>query len=320
MLPEYKNSKRPGRALIAEGGGMRGAFVGGVLSGMGLYHPAENFDLIVGVSSGSCSAAYYATSTATTLAEATQYLMVWRHELSGSRLISLGNFLKGRTFLNQEYLVDELFGERYPLKKERLFEKDCPPFYIVVSNLKTNRAEYIKADGANILPLLKAATSLPLATQGKRRLGDRLYTDGGVLDPLPIKAVLAAGYTDLTVLLTNPRTHVEKPVSRMLGRLCFPRFPEIARALHQTTHIKHREAYKIAMMPPPGVRVTVIDPPARLPISMIGSDALLLNHSVDIGYQRALEIYAGQKRESIWTRLRYIFSKRVARPAVGHWV
>ncbi|HNI27333.1 MAG TPA: patatin-like phospholipase family protein, partial [Leptospiraceae bacterium] len=58
-LPKAK--KKNSTALIVEGGGMRGAFAGGALSAMCKYYPSKNFDLMLGVSAGSCSLAYYAT-------------------------------------------------------------------------------------------------------------------------------------------------------------------------------------------------------------------------------------------------------------------
>ncbi|MCX7998110.1 MAG: patatin-like phospholipase family protein [Leptospiraceae bacterium] len=47
------------KVLIVEGGGMKGAFSGGVLACMCKLFPKENFDLVLGVSAGSCSLAYY---------------------------------------------------------------------------------------------------------------------------------------------------------------------------------------------------------------------------------------------------------------------
>lgn len=292
MLPKFDHKKRKGRALIVEGGGMRGAFTGGALGGMSEVYPVHNFDLVVGVSSGSCAAAYYVTETGNHhKSSMVKFLMVWRHELSGSKLINIRNILKGKSPLDQEYLVDELFGEKYKIQKERLFEKDRTPFYIAVSNLETNKSEYIKATGTNLLPLLKAATSLPIATRGKRKIGDRVYTDGGVLDPLPVQTVIEAGYTDITVVITNPRAFRESQISKLVSKMCFPRFPKMAKLLHEKQHIRHRHAYDLICNPPKNIKFTIIDPPGKLPITMIGSNILHLNDSVDIGIRRAYETY-----------------------------
>ncbi|MCB1173991.1 MAG: patatin-like phospholipase family protein [Leptospiraceae bacterium] len=297
MLPPFHHRKRRGRALIVEGGGMRGAFSGGALAGLAMEkRPPEYYDIVVGVSSGSCSAAYYVTGTTNSRAAISRFLMVWRHELIDSKLISLRNLLHGRPPLDQEYLVDDLFGQKYRIERERLYDRNRPPFYIVVSNIETRQAEFIRATGANLLRLLKAATSLPIATRGRRRMGAHTYTDGGVLEPLPVQRLIDAGYTEITVVLTNPRHFRQEPTGKLLSWMCFPRNPQLAHLLHTKQHLKHQAAYQLINNPPPGVEITIIDPPGTLPVSMIGSNALQLNDSVDIGIARASEILRNSKQ------------------------
>ena len=53
-LPRAKGKKR---ALLVEGGGMKGAFSGGALHALHTFRSSEQYDLILAVSSGACSAA-----------------------------------------------------------------------------------------------------------------------------------------------------------------------------------------------------------------------------------------------------------------------
>ena len=72
-------------------------------------YPARNFDIVIGVSSGACAAVYYVTEPPGDSLAIHRFLQVWRFELNGSKLMSYLNLLRGRQFLDQNYLIDELF-------------------------------------------------------------------------------------------------------------------------------------------------------------------------------------------------------------------
>ena len=317
-LPKYAGRTRPGRALIVEGGGMRGAFVGGVLSTMATVHPAREFDLVVGVSAGSCSAAYYVADPNGDAAVNTQILNIWRHELTGHNLMSVWNFLRGRRFLNHDFLID-LFRLKYPMEREILDRKDSTPLYIVVTNLDSMQAEFLRADAGNVYALMKAATALPLATKGTVRFGGHLCSDGGILDPLPVQAVLDAGYTDLTVVLTNPRNHLGLPVSRLVSRIAFWKHPRAAQLLADFHHVQHSRSYELVNNPPPGVQMRIIDPPGALPAGMLDTAAALVNRAVDLGQEAARAHYAALRQERLsWPgRVRRLLQRLRARIATA---
>lgn len=289
-LPPWTDRKRKGgRALIVEGGGMRGAFTGGVLAAMTAHHPArENFDLVVGVSSGSCAASYYVTESEQSTVRMFANLNMWRYELAGNKLISYFNPLKGKSFLNQEYLIDDLFGKKYRMHRERFDDQSTVPFYIVVTNIHTLKPEYIRATSQNILTLLKAATSLPIATKGKRRFLDSFYTDGAVLDPVPVQAVIDAGYTDITVVLTNPRHHRSRAIGKWLSRLSFPTNSRLAKLLNREHHIRYNRAYDIINHPPKGVKIHIIDPEVQPPAKLVTRSEKHLNTTVDMGLEAGM--------------------------------
>ncbi len=294
MIPEFHHSRKKGRALIVEGGGMRGSFAGGVLASMGSLYPANNFDLVVGVSAGSCDAAYYVTllNHGTLSAQITSTLNIWRHELVGSKLINFLNPLRGKSFLDQEYLVDKLFGSKYRLPRERLDDPKTTPLYVVVSNLKTMLPEYIRATNANLHQLLKAATSLPIATRGRRSLGDHKYTDGGILDPIPVEAVLAAGYRKLTVILNRPLEYRSEPVSRLIGLLGFPWNRDIRHELNRKHHLRYNNAMEILNDPPGDLELTVISPEKNTPAGMLSRGEKLINMNIDLGIEAGYRAFA----------------------------
>ena len=293
-LPINKNKNA--KALIVEGGGMRGAFAGGVLSAMCKYYPVDNFDLVVGVSAGSCSLAYYTIEDERQFLSKKSIIDIWKNELDGSKFISLLNFLKGKKPLDHKYLIDHLLGEKYRLRAEELHKQTAVPFYIVVSNLHTLLPEYVRASKENVLQLLRAATSLPIATRGKEWIDQKLYSDGGVMDPIPIKAVLAAGYKDITVVLNKSRTHFSEPVGKIVSFLSFPTFPKVAEFLREKHHIAYNEAKNIINNPPRGVKIKILDPKHKIDIGLTTTNKKSLIHTVNHGWEVAYRMFQANKR------------------------
>ncbi|MBE7437825.1 MAG: patatin-like phospholipase family protein [Spirochaetales bacterium] len=300
MLPQAPHRKA--RALIVEGGGMRGSFAGGVLAAMTQTYPAINFSLVVGVSAGSCDAAYYVTADESDSDLAMSRLNIWRQELVGRRLINFLNPLRGKPFLNQEYLVDRLFARKYRLRAEA-FDEIKTQFYVVVSNLRTFVPEYVKATSSNILQLLKAATAIPIATSGKWTLFNNSYTDGGVLDPLPVEAVLRAGYRRLTVILNDPVGFRARQISKMVSFLSYPFNKDIRIRLHREYHQKYNRALEILHRPPAGVEVTLVAPEERAPAGLITTNERAVNRNIDMGLQAGFKAFERLKgKRWFWQR------------------
>ncbi len=290
------NTNKSSKVLIVEGGGMRGAFAGGVLSAMCKYHPAGNFDLVIGVSAGSCSLAYYTIEDERKSISKQTILAIWKNELDGSKFISLLNFLKGKKPLDHKYLIDYLIGEKYKLKAEILHRKTTVPFYVVVSNLQTLLPEYVQARKENIMQLLKAATSLPIATKGREWVGQKLYSDGGVMDPIPIKAVLEAGYKDITVILNKSRNHFSEPVGKIVSFLSFPTLPNVAKFLREKHHLAYNEAKAILNNPPRGVKIKILDPEQKIDIGLTTTNKKSLIQTVNHGWEVAYRMFNAKKR------------------------
>ncbi|HMV44615.1 MAG TPA: patatin-like phospholipase family protein [Leptospiraceae bacterium] len=286
-----KNKTKSSRALIVEGGGMRGAFAGGVLSAMCKYYPVDNYDLVVGVSAGSCSLAYYTVEETNELISKQTILDIWKHELNGSKFISLLNYFKGKKPLDHKYLIDYLLAQKYRLKSENLHKNDTVPFYVVVSNLHTLLPEYVRASKDNVLQLLRAATSLPIATRGKEWLDQKLYSDGGVMDPIPIKAVIAAGYKDITVVLNKSRDHLSEPVGKLVSFLSFPTLPKVAEFLREKHHLMYNEAKHIINNPPKGIKIKILDPKENIDVGLTTTNKKSLIETVNHGWEVAYRMF-----------------------------
>ncbi|MBM9577059.1 patatin-like phospholipase family protein [Leptospira sp. 201903070] len=290
---------KPGKkstALIVAGGGMKGSFAGGVLAALHQYIPSTHFDLIVGVSSGSCSAAYYATGYEQSYEESLKILDIWKKELIGNKFISFFHPFKGKTLLDQEYLIDYIFGEKYRLPSENFDKKEAPPLYVVVTNLAKLQAEYIKTSASNALNLLKAATSLPIATRGKWKLDGQFYGDGGIADPIPLEKVIEAGYKDITVVLNNNQDEFSSPISKLEGWLAYPSNKKLHHMITKVHHTMYNRAMQIIQHPPKDVRIKVVAPTYQ-ELTMVTTSAEKLTRSVNRGIEAGFKAVASIKEE-----------------------
>ncbi|EMJ93219.1 patatin-like phospholipase family protein [Leptospira alstonii] len=296
-IPAAKGSKR---ALLVEGGGMKGAFAGGALHSLHTLVSPKHFDLVVAVSSGACSAAYYVTMPKPEPEKSLKTLAIWYMELAGRKLISPFHPFQGKTFLDQEYLVDDLFGQKYPLPAENFEKFGLPELRIAVSNLQTRTIEYVQATTANIFDLLKAATSLPIATRGRHKVDGKLYSDAAVLNPLPLEDLIEAGYKDITVVLNSPVERISPPFGMLTSLLSFPKDWKMAKLMNRWHHHHFNIARAVAQKPPKGVRIHTISPENPLPVSLVTTNANKLKETVNLGVS---------KGEEIGKRLLKLFSK-----------
>src|SRR6266404_1756825 len=201
---------RPKTALIIEGGGMRGAWAAGALAALREFRP-DRFDLVLAVSSGACSAAYFVADVFE------QGLSIWTKWVGGGRLLRFSNWLRFRPLIDLSYLVDHCFREFGPLPVEA-FDRSPTRFEIVLTDCRSGRPVYFQPDSGSVLPALKATASLPFATRGYSLVNGVPYADGGLADPIPIRRANELGASDITVVLTHDADHRVSPIPRWLCR------------------------------------------------------------------------------------------------------
>ncbi len=288
-LPKAISSSQ--RVLIVEGGGMKGAFSAGVLACMCKLFPKQNFDLVLGVSAGSCNAVYYVLDE--NGEEAQKILDIWNKELHGHKFISFLNpILRSKAILNQNYLLEEIFQKRYPLPIERFTNSKTPQFYVVVSDIQKQIPRYVQATKENIFSLLKAATALPIATKGKRLFQNFWFGDGGNLDPIPIEEVIKAGYKNITLILNQPKEKFAKPIGRYLSKLAFPFEPDFAKKLRYMHQIMYNRAKRILFHPPPDVKIQIIAPEKPLPVNTLTTNLEKITYTLNRGWKMAQQIFS----------------------------
>jgi predicted patatin/cPLA2 family phospholipase len=263
------------RALVVEGGGMRGAYAAGAL--VGLLQSSPEPDAMYASSSGACSAAYLA-------AHQPEGVTIWKDHLHGSRLLRASNVLRGRPYLDLDYLVDEVFARRVPLDVPKL-RAAKHPLFVTMTRARDGAVEYHDLRAAtDPLAVLRATAALPIAYPRAVRVDGEDYVDGGLGDPIPVQRALDDGADDVTVVLTKPLGYRRKPADRFSTWLAARSTPGIRRAF-ETLHERYNAALSLLESPPRGVTMRVVAPSPELRLSRLMHSATKLRAAVGAGFR-----------------------------------
>jgi predicted acylesterase/phospholipase RssA len=161
------------RALVFSGGGIFGAWQAGVWRGLAarLDRPP---DLIVGASVGSLNG--YAIAGGATADELCDF---WREP-------------RARRFRHLEATI-RLLMERYPLRAE---------FALTLTDLAKMKPKIVRG-GDVTWKHLAASCAVPLLLP-QQRIDGRWYSDGGLLNPLPVWAAVELGATEIVGVQALP--------------------------------------------------------------------------------------------------------------------
>ena len=272
-LPE---TQPPKTALVVQGGAMRGAWAAGALGALRQIRK-EPFDLVVAVSSGACSAAYF-------VADAMERgISIWTTRACSGQVFNKSNLLRFRPLIDLEYFVDYCLG---PLPVGA-FDRNPTNFEIVLTDCLTGQPTYFRPDSTTVLDALKATTSLPIATRGYSLVNGVPYADGGLVDPIPVRRAIALGATDITVVLTLDGAHRIPPVPRWMSRLVYPSFPETAMAWRRSCDAVD-DSLDLVFHPPAGVRLHVVRPQKPLSVQRFTEESDAIRAAVGTGYVEAI--------------------------------
>lgn len=258
---------------------MRGAWAAGVLSFLHQESRRE-YDFVYAASSGACSAAYFVAGMPEPAA------VIWR-EWAG-KAVRRSNWLRRKHVIDLAYLVDHVFRQHIPLSLEAL-AKTRSHFSITLTDCYTGEPVYFHARDERIFDALRATASMPFATSGFDFVDGQPYADGAVSDPIPIRRAIEDGATDITVVLTHRPSLRLKPLPRWLGKLAYPKFPEVARAWTTLQCVNYNAALDLMQQPPAGVRIRLFRPLRPMPVGRFSNGPKQLDAALVLGRAEASE-------------------------------
>lgn len=180
-------------ALVLEGGALRSIFTAGVLDvfmNNNLY-----FKSVLGVSAGALTAANYISKQP----GRTAYInLEFTKDTNYYGLLCL---LKKRSIFNFDFIFDKPINELIPFDKST-FINSQQQLISVATDCKTGEAKYFEEKLYESLILsLRASSSMPLLSP-KVVIGNDVFLDGGIVDPIPIKKAQER-FSKIVVVLTR---------------------------------------------------------------------------------------------------------------------
>lgn len=276
-------------ALLLEGGAMRAGFVAGAVMAL-MDNRILDFDMALAVSASIPTLAYYLTG------QREEMEAVWREELCNPRLVCYRNFAacsltlsEKRPLLDLDYLVYEVFKNKYPLDAERLLGSRTHAFFSA-TRVPEGTIDFLGVDGEDIYEVFKACLAVPGLYPETVRLGRGEYVDGGTVNPIPARALFRDQNIKILALLTKPLDCESEPLSlleRALFWRYFQRHEWMVEKLWEAAHAHGEEVAwleKLAAQNPP--RAFIVSPDRMPPARFITRDRRKINSTIDMGYSK----------------------------------
>ncbi len=270
------------RALIVEGGGMRGAHSCGVMMALA-ESGLTSFDVVAATSAGACTAAFLVSGQPQLLP------IIWTEYLHGHTFINFKNVLRKKSIMDLDYLIDDVFCIRQPLDIGSL-QRSATDFYITATHCESGKATYFHNRRDPILKALKASSAIPIAYRQPVIIDNQPYLDGGLSDPIPIQKAIEAGCEEIYVVLTRPEGYRKKvSVMNLLPRFFEKKYPRLSETMLHRHETYNRIAENLEKGHYPG-RIHIIRPSQKLPISRLTTKLESIKAAVAMGYQDGLRM------------------------------
>ncbi len=209
--------------LVLEGGGMRGIFTVGVLD-----YLMDNrlwFPYVIGVSAGASNGISY-ISRQRGRSRFSNIELLKEHDYIGIK-----NLLRGKGYIDLDFLFHEYPGKYYPLDFEA-YKAYPGRFVMVAGNCLTGKAEYIeeKEDFGRLVAACKASCSLPVMCPVSYVDGIPML-DGGICDAIPVRRAISEGFRQNVIVLTRNKGYRKADKVFRLPPFIYHRYPAIRERL-----------------------------------------------------------------------------------------
>ncbi|AEA27614.1 patatin family protein [Pseudonocardia benzenivorans] len=198
-------------ACVIGGGGMRGAYAGGMVHALETTGLADAFDVVYGVSAGAF------VGTALVLGHGYDSARIFPDDMACKEFIDPRRLGTRRPMVSLDHLIDDILVHVKPADWEAL--RDHPvPLRVLVTDAADMTSHVLER-----LPTredwrraMRATATIPWLAGPPVRIGDRRYIDGSISDPMPVLRALRDGATHVLALLTRtvPELRRSEPGTR----------------------------------------------------------------------------------------------------------
>ena len=231
------------RALIMEGGAMRGLFTCGVIDV--LMENGISFEGAAGISAGAVFGCNFKSHQ---IGRPRRYNEKYSKDPRYGSIIS---WLKTGDLFDADFCYRELAYVLDPFDA-KTYAEDPMEFYVGCTDAQTGKIEFhlcMKGDEED-MKWMRASASLPVASRPVY-IDGRLYLDGGIACSVPYAFMEEKGYDRNLIILTQPKGYRKKKTSLLPAmKVMLKRYPKIYEAMEnrhimyakQMEEIEEREA------------------------------------------------------------------------------
>jgi predicted patatin/cPLA2 family phospholipase len=208
------------RALVLEGGGLRGIYTAGVLESF--LEAGIEFPYIIGVSAGAGYGCSYVSK------QRERNLKVLVNYRGDRRYLSLWSYIKTGNYFGLDFIYGDIPLKLIPFDIET-FINSPSRFVTVCTDCESGKAEYFEKS-KDILTVMKASSALPYASKMVEYQG-RQFLDGAISDAIPIRKAIADGFAHNVTILTQTEGYRKKEEGHPPAFLFYRNYPRLAQAL-----------------------------------------------------------------------------------------
>ncbi len=265
--------------IVDVGGGMRGVYSSGIYDRL----LDENIKLpyCLGVSAGSANLITYIAD------QRGRTLEFYREYPQRKEYMSFGNFLKSGSYLGLDYIYSTLSNEggENPLDFSAAMQSDIR-FLAATTRASDGKGIFFTKEDMklNDYSVLKASCCLPGVCKPVI-LGEDLFFDGGIAEPIPIEKAFADGCDKVILVLTKPRKEYCEPMfaTKVLSTR-IRKYPEIY-ALMKSLHTRCKEILSKAEALKKEGKVLIIEPKDCFGMNTLTTDTEPIMKMYEQGYR-----------------------------------
>ncbi|MBQ6735541.1 MAG: patatin family protein [Lachnospiraceae bacterium] len=278
-VSQKKKKKRIG--IIDVGGGTRGIYGAGFFDYC-MDHDIA-FDDIIGISAGSANAVSYMAG------QRGRNFQFYNEYAFRKEYMSMHNYLKTRSYIDLDYIYNTLSDENgeNPVDFEA-FMNNPADLTIIATNAETGRPAYFRKKDIrkNHYEFLKASCCVPVVNR-PYPVGNGIYFDGGMSDPVPLRYAFEKGCDRVVLLLTRPRGFVRSNRrDRLFARALQRQYPNAALAMMRRATLYNHGIRKAKELEKKGL-VKIIAPSSIGKLKTLSQDHKALEDLYNKGYQDA---------------------------------
>ncbi len=267
--------------LILEGGGMRGLFTAGVLDFF--MDNGIKFENVYGVSAGACMAcSYLSEQRGRSFDINTKYV-------KDKRYASMDSLIKTGNYFEKDFQLNVIPNKLNPYDYDT-YKNSKSNLYVVATNCKTGKAEYLKVeDMARDIDMIWASSTLPMLSN-MVVIDGKEYLDGGVADSIPVNKAIKDGNKKIVVVLTRGILYRKRKnkMSKII-KLKYKNYPKLVEAIEKRYSLYNKTLAYIRKLEDDG-KIIVIRPKEEVTIGRLEKNEEKLKDLYKSGYCAAEEL------------------------------